>query len=274
MNTLLSALCLLVATGAAAQALPAFHDVGFPELRAEKSALPSPRHAAGDVIASDHLLIQAGKDVLFGYAKTDAEFADAAAYWTKALREAGVTPGAPTFADGMFTLPYKASDGRAIRGFLADPKQFPPKDEAGLRANMALIEKGVGAAGLTLVAARVVNVEALLPTYSVLYLTKPEENPDREVQLRVLKPGDDFDAGIYRGAGVDVLQTPESWMMVYLGPEVGYAGLWAQSPEDLAAKVAARRKLFAESGKRVIAQREFAIDDPTYKYGAALYFFQ
>ncbi|PMU88209.1 hypothetical protein, partial [Pseudomonas sp. GP01-A4] len=86
------------------------------------------------------------------------------------------------------------------------------------------------------VTARVVDVDALLPTYSLLYLTKPDENPDHEARLRVLKPGDDVDFAVYRGAGVDVLQTPETWMMVYLGPEVGYVSMAGKTQDEAAEK--------------------------------------
>ncbi|MDE2489867.1 MAG: hypothetical protein KGM24_03415 [Elusimicrobia bacterium] len=276
MRIALAALAFLLAAGPvlAQDGLPAFGYVGAARLRAEKFLLPSPRAAAGDVIAQDSLLVQAGTKALIGFASTPAEFRAAAAYWTQALAAAGVTAGTPAFADGMYTIPYATADGSGVRAFLADPKQFPPKDEAGLRANMALAEAALAKAGLPLVAARVVRVDALLPTYLILYRTKPDANPDREVRLRVLKPGDDMDFDAFRKAGVDVVQTPTTWMMVYLGPAVGYVGLAAKSPKDLDAKVAAREDFFRQNGERLIAVRKFAIDDPEWKYGAGLYFFQ
>ena len=92
--------------------------------------------------------------------------------------------------------------------------------------------------------------------------------------MRVLKPGDDIEVDIYKKAGVDVIQTPETWMMVYVGPEVGYVTLWADSAENLETKIKARRDFLTGEGKKMIDVRREAIDDPTYKFGAALYFFQ
>lgn len=277
MKILLAALCLLAASGARAaspEGLPSFGAVDFAQLHAQKSALKTPSAKAGDEISSYHLIVQAGKDTLFGYAQAPQEAAEAIAYWSKALAAAGVKPGAATFADGLYQIPYATADGRVIRDFLADPRQFPPKDEAGLRANMALARAALEKAGMSVVAARVVNVDALLPTYSLLYLTKSEADPDHENRLRVLKPGDDIDFDIFRGAGVNVVQTPEAWMMVYIGPELGYVTVVGRTREEIDSKLAKRKEFLLGEGKRLIADKISPLDDAEYKFAAAIYFFQ
>jgi hypothetical protein len=274
MKMVLSSLCLLLASASVAQGLPAFGSISFAELRSAKTNIETPRAKAGDVITAYHMIAQAGKNVVFGYADNAADAAEATAYWSGVLKAAGIQPGAATFADGMYQIPYTTADGRVLRDFLADARQFPPKDEAGLRDNMALTAAALNKAGLNVVASHVVNVDALLPTYKLLYLTQPNELPEHEVRVRVLKPGEDIDFDIYKNAGVNVIQTPETWMMVYVGPAVGYVTLWADSAENLDAKIAARRELLTGEGKKMIDVRREAIDDPTYKFGAALYFFQ
>ena len=276
MKKLLPSLCLLLASGAFAssEGLPALPAVSFAQLRGLKSRLATPPAQPGDVITAYHMIAQAGKDSLFGYADTDVQAAEATSYWTAALKSAGIQTGAPTFADGMYKIPYASADGRVIRDFMADARQFPPKDEAGLRANLDLAKTALAKDGLTVVAARVLNVDAILPTYSILYLTKPDALPEHETRLRVLKPGDDIDFDVYRGAGVDVVQTPETWMMVYIGREAGYVGLIAKTSDELDLKVAKRREFLDGEGKKFLAERRFPVDDPDYKFGAALYFFQ
>lgn len=274
MNNLLAASVLLVASAVHAQGLPAFSGVSFRQIRAERSTLEAPAPKAGDVLSAYHMIAQAGRDRLFGYAQTEAEAAEAIKYWTGVLRDAGVTPGAAAFADGLYQIPYATADGRVIRDFLADPRQFPPKDEAGLRANMALVRAAAEKAGHPVVAARVVNVDALLPTYSLMYLTKADENPDHEARLRVLKPGDDLDVSIFKGAGVDVVQTPEKWMMVYLGPEVGYVAVIGKTEAEVLEKLAKREDFLKSQGKKLIAHKLEPMDDADYKFAAAIYFFQ
>ncbi|MFI5346526.1 MAG: hypothetical protein ACHQ51_09155 [Elusimicrobiota bacterium] len=277
MRIVLAASLLLLASGARAvssEGLPSFGTISFAQIRAIKSDLKAPRAASGDEISDYHMLAQAGKDSLYGYAQTPEQAAEATAYWSKALAGAGVQPGAATFADGMYRIPYKTADGRVIRDFLADPRQFPPKDENGLRANMALAQTALTKAGLTVVTARVINVDALLPTYSVLYLTKSDENPDHETRLRVLKPGDDLDVDVYRRAGVNVVQTPETWMMVYIGPELGYVTVIGKTQDEIAEKLAKRKEYLLSVGKTLIADKIVPLDDADYKFAAAIYFFQ
>jgi hypothetical protein len=275
-----AAACLLLAATAASaqsQGLPAFGSVSFSQLRALKSNLPTPRSAATDVITANHMLVQAGQKgtpLLFGYADNADQYREAFAYWSAALEAAGISVGTPSFVDGMYQIPYATSDGSVLRTFLADPRQFPPKDEAGLRANMALAQSALSRDGLSLVAARVVNVDVILPTYLVLYRTKPDANPDHESQLRVLAPGDDMDFDVFRSAGLDVVQTPTTWMMVYVGPEAGYVSLISQTPDGLQKKLSDRVDFLTQESKKILATRTFSVDDPDYKFGAAVYFLQ
>jgi|GEM_PF-2153616 len=273
-----AALCLLLAASAHAQlseGLPAFGAVGFNELRALKlPSAPTPRAAAADVIAQNHLIAQAAHDVVFGYADNEQEYQEAVSYWSAALKAAGVSSGKPTFADGMYQLPYATGDGTVLASFLADARQFAPKDDAALRADMARATAALAHDGLTPIAARVVDVDLILPTYLVFYKTKPDANPDHENLIRVLAPGDDLDFDVYRAAGLDVIETPTTYMMVYVGPAAGYVSLAAASADELAQKLGDRETFLTQNGRKILAARTFAIDDPDYKFGAGVYFLQ
>lgn len=277
MKNLIPALALLLsplAASAETGALPAFHFTGAAQLRAEKTAFVPPAPSPADVVSKGYMHIQAGKDVLFGYAETREQFVEASGYWAEVLRSAGIEPGAAAWKDRIFTLAYRTSDGRVLRDFMAEPRQFPPKDEAGLRANMALAGKALTDAGLTPVSARVLNLEYALPTYSILYLAKAEAKPEHETLLRVLKPGDDIDAGLIKASGVAVVQKPEPWLLVYIGPELGYVGLIAKTAEDLAARLEKRTAFLVAAGKRIVGHKLVPVDDSEYKFGAELLFFQ
>jgi len=276
MIKLLAALLLLPLSAAAESgAFPAFNFMGVKALRAEKPvAAVEPAARPADVVVKSHMYIQAGKEVLFGHADTPEQYAEAVAYWTEVLEAAGIQPGVPTYKDTFFTLPYKTADGRVIRAFVAEARQFPPKDETGLRANMALAQKSLAAAGLTPVTARVLNLEYILPTYAVLYLTKPEAKPEHETQLRVLKQGGDIEMDLVALSGVKVMQKPEPWLLVYVGAELGSVGLWAKTPADLALKLQARKDYLVKAGKKMIGEKFFPIDHDEYKFGVELMFFQ
>lgn len=268
-----AALALVLALPAAANE---FRYTTAAELKAAAAEVPAlgETKAAGatDVVTEGHLLLQAGKTVLFGHADTPAQAAAAAAYWTPLLAAQGVTVGAMEFKSGIFTLPYKTADGRVIRHFLADARQFPPKDPAGLRANMASVLAGLSAAGLTPLSARVVNLEYLLPTYSVLYLTQANANPDLEANIRVLQGKEDMDTAVFSAGGLTVLQSPKPWLMVYIGPRAGHVAMAAKTPEEAAKKMAARKEFLQKNGHRLLGEKTSAIDFEGYKYLLELYF--
>jgi hypothetical protein len=220
------------------------------------------------------MLIQAGKDVLYGFADTPEQFAEASAYWAGVLIDTGIEPGVPTFENRIFTLPYRAPGGRVLRNFMAETRQFPPKDDAGLRANMAAAQKTLSAAGLTPISARVVNLEYLLPTYSILYLAKPEAARKHETLIRVLKSDNAIDPDLLKESGVTVVQTPEPWLVVYIGPELGFVRLLGKTPEDLVQRLAAHKAHLVEAGKRIIGEKLTLTEHPEYKHAAALLFFQ
>ncbi len=233
---------------------------------------PQPRPA--DVITRGHMHAQAGKTSLFGYADTRAEFLQAADHWARVLRDAGMEVGIPTYNEGFYVLPYRSPDGKLVREFMAEPRQFPPKDEAGLRANMALAGDALTRAGLTPISARVLKIDGLLPTYSILYLADPKARPEDEIRMRVLKPGDDIDMDMIRQSGVTMVQTPTSWMLVYIGPELGFVGMAARTMEEAELKLAKRTKFLVENGKRIIGSKIGPMGDPEWRYAVDIYFFQ
>lgn len=274
MKNLISALALLLAPLAAsadAGALPAFSFTGISALRAENSVMAAPSPRPADVIVKGHMLIQAGKEVLFGHADTPEQFTETIAHWSEVLTAAGIMPGTATFKDGFITLPYRTTDGRVLRAFLAEARQFPPKDETGLRSNMAGARQALSTAGLTPVSARVVNLEYLLPTYSILYLTKPKAAREHESQIRVLKSA--VDADLLKLSGVTVVQQT-NLLLVYIGPELGYVGVIAKTAADLTLRLEKRKALLVASGKKIIGEKLVAFDDAEYKFGAELLFFQ
>lgn len=271
MRTLIALSLFLTPALAGAAGLPDFHYTDLKTLRSADAAVEAPAGAPADVITQGHMLLRAGTKVLVGYADTAEQAAAGAAYWASVLNAAGVQTGAMEYKSGLYTIPYKTADGRVIRSFLADPRQFPPKDEAGLRADMAAVQAGLASAGLTPLSARVVNLEFMLPTYSLLYLTRPAAKPEHEAQLRLLKPGDDLDPKPLQDAGLTVISQPKPWILVYVGPEAGHVGMLAKTAESAAEKLKARREFLAKNGLRVVAEKTSPTDFDDYKFYVELY---
>lgn len=275
MRILAPLLCAVLAAPAfASDGLPSFSYTGAAALRAtlaSRPAAPAVASRAADVVTRSHLFARAGRDALVGHAETPEQAAEAFAHWSGVLRAAGVTPGAGSVEHGVWVLPYTAPAGLALRDFVADPKQFPPKDEAGLRANKALAEQALAGAGLRLVSAQVLNLEYLLPTYSLLYLTVAGPSPEKETRLRLLNARDESDFDLFR-PHVRVVQVPKPWMMVYVGPQAGVVHMGAADDAAAQRKLAERRAFLTGQGHRILAERVTPTDYPDMKFVVSLYF--
>ena len=90
----------------------------------------------------------------------------------------------------------------------------------------------------------------------------------------MLKPGGDIDADLIKASGVTVVQKPQPWILVYVGPELGYVGLIAKTAEDLAVRLEKRKAHLIAAGKKIVGSKLVAVDDSEYKFGAELLFFQ
>ena len=226
--------------------------------------------------------MQAPSSVLFGHAETEEQFKEAVAFWTPILESLGASVGRTEFEPRVyFKIPYSLPDGRVIRRFLAEPRQFKPKDEASLRQNMAEIAGKMTDAGLTPVASFVTDLDFMLPTYAHYYLTRPDatgsEPQDHEKQVRILDRGEDLDMDILAKARVAVLQKPEPWILVYVGPELGMVSRCAETKELVEKKLQDKVAYLTGLGKEMIGSRVFAMDpvpEAYCKYQYNLYFYQ
>jgi hypothetical protein len=254
-----------------------FHYVPASDVRRSAEPVPAFEASVQDRINKEHLLARCGNDVLIGFVKTKAEYEEAVAHWSSVLSAAGLEVGDPRLDGDMYFIPYVSPDGRNVRRFVADPKQFKPKDEASLRANMDAIVSAMGASGLTIVKTGVLDLRFILPTYAVYYLTEKKEERHREKQIRILGRGTDFDWDVIEPA-VTVVQKPRDWMMVYIGREIGQVVRIGKTREEIEKKAAERAAWLVENGAEMIGTRihELSEEDrwDDYRFAAVLYFFR
>ncbi|MBI5624464.1 MAG: hypothetical protein HY924_11855 [Elusimicrobia bacterium] len=237
-------------------------------------AVPVFGQAAAGRIKDLHLLAQTGKEVVFSYAKTQAEADAFVSMWTPILAGAGFKLGQPSSEAGITVLPYSGRDGMMVREFLADPLQFKPKDEADRLASMAVVDKGLEDAGLAPFAAFLVDNEYILPTYAFYYATAKADKPEHEVQVRVLKK-EGADRAVLERAGLKVLQQKEDFLTVYIGPEVGLVYRTGNTPDEIKTKVEEFKKFIAGQGGRFIEAKVSELEPGSYrKFAADIFFFQ
>jgi len=132
---------------------------------------------------------------------------------------------------------------------------------------------------MTPVAAFMIKTEILRPTFNVYYLTKPEADEAKEVQLRQLMNGENIDFDLLTGA-VTLVKKDAEFSMAYLGRQLGFKTKLAADEAGIAAKLADYKKFLTENKKDFIASRIGKLDKPftvgttVYNYYWNAYFFQ
>ncbi|MFA6003078.1 MAG: hypothetical protein WC881_03325 [Elusimicrobiota bacterium] len=211
-------------------------------------------------ITESYLLPRAVKKQLVASAREMGQHAAFVNMWSKILTRAGIKPGVPQFSpEGLSVLPYDAGSNLAVREFQADPMQFQPKDEADLIANLEKISGAVKQAGLPIISSYIMEIamhaptldqETInVPTYDLYYLTEANDREEKEVRIRILKEYTRLDAAIMERAGVKVLQQPNPYLAVYVGPEIGLITRYPASAELAAAIARIRSNIEANGGK-------------------------
>ncbi|MBI4350169.1 MAG: hypothetical protein HY550_01915 [Elusimicrobia bacterium] len=258
------------------------------DIRISKPGIPVPVLQAGEAgnsgfvsgeIADLHLLARASKNVLFTYAKTDAQFREFTDKWTPILGKFGIKVTGTEYKNEFGILRYESPDGRVIRDFMADGLHYDALSSTTIARLQHELLEPLERKGLTPIASFTIKNEVFRPTFSVYYLTRPEENMDHEVQLRQLKNGEDIDFDLLANA-VTLVRKDASFSMVYIGKLLGFKSKLATDTAAAAAGLEKYKTFLAENNKEFIASRTIKMNEPftsgdhTFNYVLNMYFFQ
>lgn len=263
-------------------------DISIGDIKTSKIEVPAPvlqrndaakcNHVSGE-ITKLHLLAQTSKKVLFTYAKTEAEFKEFTDKWTPILGKFGLKVTGTEYKNEFGTLKYESPDGLVVRDFMAENMNYDALSSTTMAALQHELLEPLEQAGMTPIAAFNIKHEALRPTFSIYYLTKPEENMDHELQLRQLKNGDDIDFDLLTGA-VTLVKKDASFSMIYIGKLLGFKTKLAADEAGIAVKLADYKKFLTENKKEFIASKTYKLDPPIaysdvkLNYLVNIYFFQ
>lgn len=262
-------------------------DISAGDVKASKIEAPAPvlqkSEAAGGHVTGEitklHLLAQTSRNLLFTYARTEAEFKEFVDTWTPILGKSGIKVTGTEYKNDFGTLNYEAPGGLVVRDFMADKLDYDALDPAAMKKLQQELLEPLERAGMTPIASFNIRNEVFRPTFNIYYLTRPEENMDHEAQLRQLKNGEDIDFDLLGGA-VNIVRKDASFSMVYIGKLLGFKTKLAVDEAGIAAKLADYRKFLTENKKEFIASRTYKLDKPIefsdikLNYLVNIYFFQ
>jgi ASC-1-like (ASCH) protein len=235
-------------------------------------------HVSGE-ITKLHLLAQAGRSQLFTYAENEAQFKEFTAMWQPILEKFGMKVTGTEYKDKFGIMTYSSPDGRVVRSFLAEKLHYDALNAAGVQKLQHELLEPLEQAGMTPIASFNIKHEAFRPTFNIYYLTKPEADQARELQLRQLMNGDDIDFDLLKDA-VQTVKQDTSFSLVYIGRELGFKSKLAADEAGINAKLADYKKFLAENKKDFIAARTYKLDAPIeytggkFNYVVNMYFFQ
>jgi hypothetical protein len=286
-----SALILATATYAGAEGIKVNFDGGKPYIISAEIAVPAaPAPAAGITagvkcghvtgeITQLHFLAQPAKNKLFTYAETEPMFKEFVAMWMPILEKFDLKPAGVEYKNSLGSLKYESANGMEIRDFLAEPLHYNALDPADMaklqRELLAPLEK----AGMTPVASFNIKNPALRPTFNIYYLTKPDEDPAREIRLRHLMNGEDIDFDVIENS-VQFVKKDAPYSLVYIGKELGFKTKWSATEEGVKTKLEEYKKYLKANNKDFIGSKIVKIDPPyvsgstTINYIVNMYFFQ
>ena len=235
-------------------------------------------HVSGE-ITKLHLLAQAAKSQIFSYAENEAQFNEFKAMWQPILEKFGMKIVSAEYKNNYGVLKYESPDGRVVRAFMGEKLHYNALDAADVKKVQHELLEPLEQAGMTPIASFTIKNEIFRPTFNIYYLTKPEENMDREIQLRQLMNGEDIDFDLVKDA-VRTVKQDASFSLVYIGRELGFKTKLAADEAGINAKLADYRKFLTENKKDFVAARTFKLDAPIefsggkLNYAVNIYFFQ
>jgi hypothetical protein len=259
-----------------------FHFIDVPEVRGFAPAAPAlvALESAAPLmegVKQGFLLPNADRQRnLLSYPKNAAENKAFVDLWSGILSKAGFTPGKNDYRTdlGMSFLEYSGKDGAVVRGFMAEPRLFKPKDPVDLKASMALVSAAVEDAGLPIMASFTSEMEHFLPTYHLYYVTKPGIRPEDTVQVRLLK-AEGADASILANAGVRVVQQVDGFFTVFIGPDLGMVTRSSDDRAVVEKRIEEFKAFIVAQGGRFITAVVRELPPGSYrKYEFDLYFFR
>ena len=235
-------------------------------------------HVSGE-ITKLHLLAQTGKSVLFTYADTEPQFKEFVTMWTPILEKFSLKPAGTEYKDSFGTLKYESAAGTVVRDFMAEKLHYNALDPADVTKLQHELLEPLEKAGMTPVASFTIKHEAFRPTFNIYYLTQPNENPDHEIRLRHLMPGEDIDFDIVADS-VQIVKKDAAFSLVYIGKLLGFKTKWSATEDGIKVKLEEYKKYLKENNKEFIGAKIVKLDTPyvsgdiTINYIVNMYFFQ
>ena len=217
---------------------------------------------------------------IISYPKTKAQFEEFSAKWKPLLLQNGLNP-AKTFYDednSFGYIEYESPDGYVIRDFIADKMDYDALNPDAINAVKNQVKTALSKANLETVALLDMNMSIFRPTFRQYYLTKYNENADKEIRIRLLDLGygDDFDVVKNR---LNIIRVDRNIQVFHIGSRMNCKWKIGKNEKDMSEKIAAYKEYLKENGYEFVGHKTHEMEAPAdfggekYTLLANIYFF-
>lgn len=217
---------------------------------------------------------------IISYSKTKAQFEEFSAKWKPVLLQNGLKP-AKTFYDeenGFGYIEYESPEGYAIRDFIADRMDYDALKPAAINAVKNQVKTALSKANLQTVAVLDLNMSIFRPTFRQYYLTKFNENADKEIRIRQLDLGADDDLDVVKNR-LNIIRIDRNSQVFHIGPRMNCKWKIGKDEKDMAERIAAYKEYLKENGFEFVGYKVHDLETPAdfggekYTLLANIYFF-
>ena len=250
-------------------------EIEIPMPTKEKIAQKNSDYISGE-ITELHLLAQASKKLIFAYADTQEDFNEFIDKWTPILNKAGLKPTKTEYKHTLGFQYYDSDTGYVLRDFWADKLNYDATASSEIYKLQQELIMSLEKYNLPTIAAFRIKHDIVRPTFKLYYMTKHNEDPNREIRLRHLMKGVDIDYDMMEKIGINIVRRDKSYSMVYIGKSLGLVSRVGKTKEETEKKLADYKKFLKENNKEFLAAKIFKLDEPVYDftYAVHIYFYQ
>ncbi|MEW6011815.1 MAG: hypothetical protein AB1602_00295 [Elusimicrobiota bacterium] len=230
-------------------------------------------------ISKPHLIADASKKILFGYAKDDNQYKEFVEMYTKILKDNGFKISGIKREGEMVMITYLAHNEMGIRRFIGDQLNYNAKDDKEIIKLMDEVVSKLEENDMKVVAKYIVKTDFLRPTFMIYYLTEVKDFQEKEMRLRQLKKGEDIDFELLENS-VKIIKKDSSFSMLYIGKELGFVSKLAVDENSAIKKLEDYKQFLKENKKEFINYNIKKLDKPftsgeaTFNFLLNIYFFQ
>lgn len=175
-------------------------------------------------------------------------------------------------------IEYSSENNLVIRDFIADSMDYDAKNPESINQTKILVNDAISKAGLKTVAMLNLDTDIFRPTFRYYFLTKYNENEDREITVRQLSLGYEDELPIVADS-LNIIRVDRGDQVFHIGPRMNYKWRLGTDEKDMQRSIDEYKKFLKEKGLEFVNLKTRKLEKPVhfidkdYNFVTDIYFF-